>query len=318
MTRLECIEGTSKKFWEATVKGKTLDARWGRIGTVGQSKARVFADAASAKTELARLIKEKTRKGYRAAGARTPSAAQKPVPEAADVKGFAPARNYLGTGKPFLTLLARVTQLASAIPGPKTPIYLFEIGEAEVACTAAAPLTRIGGTAPGTPLPKKMAHVVSIAMAEVPELAARYRGTAPDAAVISFFVPRGARGTEVDAGNTRTVTRAEAAASPGVGGRYHPLRLHRVLVPKAVFNSEALDESEGPLDGKRKALSALYDAFFMHHGLLGGFNRLEDTTFTGPSESFLLTISDGWVGGSDGRFVVFNKPGRDAVIRWHR
>ena len=317
MTRLECIEGSANKFWEATVKGKRLDVRWGRIGTGGQSKATLFDDAASAKTALARLIREKTKGGYRAVQAGALKTA-KTVAEVADAKSFPVARNYLGTGKPFAALLARVAQLARAIPGPTTPIYLFEIGEDEVACTAAAPLTRIGGAAPGKPLPKKMAHVISIALDEVPELAARYRAAQADAAAISLFVPAGARGSEVEAGNVRLVSRAEVATSPGVGGKYRPLRLHRVLVPRAVFNSEALDESDGPLKGKEKALSQLYDTFFIHHGLLGNFNRLPDTTFTGPSDSFLLTISDAWVGGSDGRMVVLNKPGRDAVVLWHR
>jgi uncharacterized protein (TIGR02996 family) len=65
MTRLELVEGTSRKFWEAHIQGKRLIVRWGRIGTAGQSKAKVFASAAAAEKERAALVAAKTKKGYR-------------------------------------------------------------------------------------------------------------------------------------------------------------------------------------------------------------------------------------------------------------
>jgi predicted DNA-binding WGR domain protein len=54
----------SSKFWEITIEGITLKTRYGKIGTTGQTTEKVFADEASAQKEYAKLVKEKTSKGY--------------------------------------------------------------------------------------------------------------------------------------------------------------------------------------------------------------------------------------------------------------
>jgi DNA ligase len=60
----EFVEGTSSKFWEVRVEGRDVTTRWGRIGTDGQSKTKTFKDEAAAQAEAAKLIQEKTGKGY--------------------------------------------------------------------------------------------------------------------------------------------------------------------------------------------------------------------------------------------------------------
>ena len=75
MARYELVEGTSSKFWEVDVSGSDLTVTFGRIGTVGQSKTKSFADAAGAVKERDKLVKEKTGKGYTLVGTTTPSAA---------------------------------------------------------------------------------------------------------------------------------------------------------------------------------------------------------------------------------------------------
>jgi len=70
--RFELVEGKSSKFWEVDVKGTDLLLRWGRIGTNGQSKTKTFPNAARAKGERDKLIAQKTKKGYSAAGKRAP------------------------------------------------------------------------------------------------------------------------------------------------------------------------------------------------------------------------------------------------------
>ena len=78
MSRYEFIEGTSRKFWDVSLRGgKQLVVRWGRIGTEGQSKVFAFANAAAARDKQRSLIREKTAKGYRPAKS-TPAAARKP------------------------------------------------------------------------------------------------------------------------------------------------------------------------------------------------------------------------------------------------
>lgn len=79
MDRYELVEGGSAKFWEAGVEGSTLTVRFGRLGTAGQTKEKVLASAAAAAAELAKLVKEKTGKGYAAAGSAAPMAAAAPV-----------------------------------------------------------------------------------------------------------------------------------------------------------------------------------------------------------------------------------------------
>jgi predicted DNA-binding WGR domain protein len=65
MSRYELIEGTSRKFWDVSLRGTKLTVRWGRIGTEGQSKVFEFPTAAAAGDRQTELIREKTAKGYR-------------------------------------------------------------------------------------------------------------------------------------------------------------------------------------------------------------------------------------------------------------
>jgi DNA ligase-1 len=60
----ELVEGKSSKFWEVVVSGTEVTTRWGRIGKEGQSKAKTFGDETAARAEAAKLIAEKTEKGY--------------------------------------------------------------------------------------------------------------------------------------------------------------------------------------------------------------------------------------------------------------
>lgn len=69
MERYEFKDGASHKFWEVTVEDETLIVRFGKIGTTGQTREKGFDNAAAAEREKAKLVKEKTQKGYVAAGA---------------------------------------------------------------------------------------------------------------------------------------------------------------------------------------------------------------------------------------------------------
>ncbi|PZO78168.1 MAG: dihydrolipoamide acetyltransferase [Mesorhizobium amorphae] len=75
MERYELVEGSSAKFWEVGVDGTTLSVRFGRIGTSGQTKEKTFDSAALADKEMAKLVKEKTGKGYALTGEVTPAPA---------------------------------------------------------------------------------------------------------------------------------------------------------------------------------------------------------------------------------------------------
>jgi predicted DNA-binding WGR domain protein len=60
----EFCEDGSHKFWEISVSGAALTTRWGKVGTDGQCKTKDFVSDEKAEAEAAKLIVEKTKKGY--------------------------------------------------------------------------------------------------------------------------------------------------------------------------------------------------------------------------------------------------------------
>ena len=64
MRRFEMKEGTASKFWEVSVDGNDVVVRFGRIGTDGQTKRKAAASPAAAQSEVDKLVREKTGKGY--------------------------------------------------------------------------------------------------------------------------------------------------------------------------------------------------------------------------------------------------------------
>ena len=55
---------SSSKFWEATVEGSMLTVRFGKIGATGQTTVKEFGSSDEAEAQAAKLIAEKTKKGY--------------------------------------------------------------------------------------------------------------------------------------------------------------------------------------------------------------------------------------------------------------
>lgn len=62
--RFEFSEGKSNKFWEISIQGVEVRVRYGKIGTSGQENVKSFAEEAAAAKHAAKLILEKTQKGY--------------------------------------------------------------------------------------------------------------------------------------------------------------------------------------------------------------------------------------------------------------
>lgn len=62
--RFELVAGTSNKFWEVSIDGSDVLVRFGRNGTNGQSSKKSFASNVLAEQHAAKLIREKTGKGY--------------------------------------------------------------------------------------------------------------------------------------------------------------------------------------------------------------------------------------------------------------
>ncbi len=68
MQRYEFNDGKSSKFWQIEQIGAELHISWGKIGTSGQSQVKDFETEAKATAAKDKLVKEKTGKGYVAAG----------------------------------------------------------------------------------------------------------------------------------------------------------------------------------------------------------------------------------------------------------
>ncbi|MET3133991.1 putative DNA-binding WGR domain protein [Oxalobacteraceae bacterium GrIS 1.11] len=137
MRRFEFNEGPSNKFWEIEQTGFDLNVRFGKIGTAGQSQTKNHPDAATAGIALAKLVKEKTNKGYIEIGAAAapgsaPSSAPRrkaavavpPAPKAASAPPPPPqvlngdVAPWLATG-PVLELTPKMMQLA--LPSRRFP-----------------------------------------------------------------------------------------------------------------------------------------------------------------------------------------------------
>jgi predicted DNA-binding WGR domain protein/cell wall assembly regulator SMI1 len=63
--RFEYSEDNSNKFWEISQSGTEVRVRFGRFGTVGQTKTKTFPDEAAAVNHMDELIAQKIEKGYR-------------------------------------------------------------------------------------------------------------------------------------------------------------------------------------------------------------------------------------------------------------
>jgi len=83
MRRFEFADNSSNKFWEIEQDGSDLNVRWGKIGTQGQSQTKSFADDAKCAAAIAKLIAEKTGKGYVEVGAAPAAAIGKSAPKPA-------------------------------------------------------------------------------------------------------------------------------------------------------------------------------------------------------------------------------------------
>jgi predicted DNA-binding WGR domain protein len=57
-------EGSSNKFWSIELREQSFIVHYGRVGTNGQSQEKTFTTADAANKEYAKLISEKTKKGY--------------------------------------------------------------------------------------------------------------------------------------------------------------------------------------------------------------------------------------------------------------
>jgi predicted DNA-binding WGR domain protein len=83
MARYEFSEGTSNKFWEIKLSGKSFTTTYGKIGTAGSTTMKEFGSPAEAKKEHDKLVAEKVKKGYEPADGASAADADEDEDEAA-------------------------------------------------------------------------------------------------------------------------------------------------------------------------------------------------------------------------------------------
>ena len=128
MRRFELVEGTSAKFWQVDQRDALMRVTFGRIGTAGQTQEKPFATAAAAAAETAKLIREKTKKGYR--DVPVAQVAQAPVAQAPAQPKPRPAPAAVITGTihwtpAALREVAPIRGSALVAPRPADPRALF-------------------------------------------------------------------------------------------------------------------------------------------------------------------------------------------------
>jgi predicted DNA-binding WGR domain protein len=127
MPRYEFSEGSSNKFWEINLSGKSFTTTYGKIGTSGQTTIKQWKSEAEAKKEYDKLVAEKTKKGYQlVSGGR--AAADDDDDEDEDEK---PAKKVATkvAAKPAAKAAAKPAAKPAASGGDKTTPRYFEFVE---------------------------------------------------------------------------------------------------------------------------------------------------------------------------------------------
>jgi predicted DNA-binding WGR domain protein len=118
MRRFEFKQGSSYKFWEIHVEGKAYTARYGKVGTEGQTQSKSFATAEKAAAEAEKKIREKVGKGYAEVAASAPAPA-KPVVVDQNAEFAVRADQLQAKGDPWGQRIALNIALEAA--APKSP-----------------------------------------------------------------------------------------------------------------------------------------------------------------------------------------------------
>jgi predicted DNA-binding WGR domain protein len=149
MRRFEFVDGSSSKFWEAEVNGKTFVVVYGRIGTSGKRQEKEFPSEAAAQKEYDKKVAEKLRDGYEEIVSAAAVAATAVATPKTGLPGALPA---FPTRRQVAQV--RAEHLAAAIKALET--LLLSLGKrswqrSQRARQAAAALSEIAGYDPSFP-----------------------------------------------------------------------------------------------------------------------------------------------------------------------
>src|SRR5262249_6678545 len=112
-------DGSSRKFWAIELDGKSFSVHYGRIGTVGQAKEKIFSSEDLAKREYDKLISDKAKGGYVEVDASSTTATPTPVPTKSAVNAEPTVTATRDDGK--AAAVEKAASEASATPAGKKP-----------------------------------------------------------------------------------------------------------------------------------------------------------------------------------------------------
>lgn len=191
-----------------------------------------------------------------------------------------------GLGRAIETPEQELRRLAASVPGPKIRIYRLRRGEGTVAADSVA---RIGGRPrgiPATAAPKlggePMEHILTLDLAQLPELAARHPGRRS----LSLFLPEPSSGERHEDGELVWLAEEDLSREPGSTEDARPLVIEAYDVPAAIFEVERGSDLEPTAERVR---SIVYQS---NGYALGGPLWLQDGP-TGVDPSFVLQFDEG-------------------------
>jgi predicted DNA-binding WGR domain protein len=197
MRRYELADGTSSKFWEIGVDGKTVTVRFGRIGTKGQTQIKAHTSPEVAREAHDKLVAEKTKKGYRSVAVATGTTAQAAAAtkaaagraKAAAATGKAASARPLADGAPKdVVELRKLAARARAGDEATVRTYIIKVAKGRPG------VMRAGGPPVGVTEETRpryggafMHHLVTLDLDGLPELRKQHKGLAKARAVALFI-----------------------------------------------------------------------------------------------------------------------------------
>ncbi|HWO18570.1 MAG TPA: WGR domain-containing protein [Kofleriaceae bacterium] len=263
MQRYELADGTSNKFWEIGLDGKTVTVRFGRIGTTGQTQVKTHASPEAARKERDKLVAEKTKKGYRLAAARGPAAAKAGAKASAKTKAKAKLVPLLADGAPKdVVALRKLAAQAREGDEAMTRTYIITVTKGKPG------VMRAGGPPIGVTdktRPKYdgafMHHLITLDLDAMPELRKQHKPLAR-ARALALFISNAMDNEAFDDDTQETAVLALAPkdiargewTGPAVGDpKPHALAAWPVDVPARVFTfdryatDDDADDTDDPM-----------------------------------------------------------------------
>jgi hypothetical protein len=186
-----------------------------------------------------------------------------------------------GLGKAIETPEQELRRLAASVPGPTVRVYRLARGEGE---PGAGTVARIGGTPRGVVAAPQdrgepMQHIITLDLAELPELAQRHPGVRS----VSLYLPDPETGSRHEHGTLVWTREEELGRAEGSTAEARPVLIEAFDVPRAIFEGRELE-------GAAKRVRGIV---YTSHGYVGGGPLwLQDGT-PGVDPSFMFQFDEG-------------------------